>query len=270
MEKSDSGEGDNYDSEEDDENEDEEESEEGSEDSDKSGNSTTDSQDEDEFVPGTDDDEYKSESTESSALDLKKNGTSVNTDHHKDYQPKKFVHLRIEDIKFTDSSQNKDVNFSKTTADVSGSADVTTDANTDIDMLASGGNFVARNPERSATGIDFPQYNGEKEMRGGINILSNKIENAGAKESSDIDIPADMNDMEYLDDDNIDEDQFEKENDSNEDMWEKSEDGKNVSDKSKPDDVPEENEDKSSEQIINNDNVSDTNPVDGEMGTSKK
>ena len=129
------------------------------------------------------------------------------------------MHLRIEDINFTDSSQNKDVNSSKTTADVSGSADVTTDGNTDIDMLASGGNFVARNPERSATGIDFPQYNGEKEMHGGINILSNKIENAGAKEPSDIDIPADMNDMEYLDDDNMDEDQYEKENDSNEDMW---------------------------------------------------
>ena len=79
-----------------------------------------------------------------------------------------------------------------------------------------------------------------------------------------------MNDMEYLDDDNMDEDQLEKENDSNEDMWEKAEDQKNVSDKSKPDDVPEGNEEKSSEQIINNDNVSDTNPVDGEMGTSKK
>ena len=175
MEKRDYGEGHKYDSEEDDENEDEEESEEGSEDCDKSGKSTTDSKDEEEFVPGPDDAEYESESTESSAIDLKKNGTSVNTDHHKDDQPKKSVHLRIEDINFTDSSQNKDLNSSKTTADLSGSADVTADANTDIDMLASGGNFVAHNPERSATGIDFPQYSGEKEMCGGINILSNKI-----------------------------------------------------------------------------------------------
>ena len=162
------------------------------------------------------------------------------------------------------------MNSSKTTADVSGTADVTTDANTDIDMLATGGNFVARNPERSATGIDFPQYNGEKEMGAGINILSNKIETAGAKESSNIDIPADMNDMEYLDDDNMDEDPLEEQNESNEEMCEEAEDRKNESDKSKPDDVLEGDEEKSSEKINTNDNVSDTNPVDGEKGTVKK
>ena len=195
--------------------------------------------------------------------DLKQKGTSVNTADQKDDQPKKSVHLRIEDINFTDSSLNKDVNSSKTTADV------TTDGNTDIDMMASGGNFVARNPERSATGIDFQQYNGEKEIHGGINILSNKIENAGAKEPSDIDIPPDMNDMDYLDDDKMDEDEYEKENDSNEEMWQKPDDGKNVSDKSKPDDVPEGNGEKSSEELVNKDNVSDTNAVDGEIGRSK-
>ena len=78
-------------------------------------------------------------------------GATVITDHEKNDQPNKSVHLRIEDISFTDSSLNKDMNNSKTTADLSATTDVKiTDLNTDTDMLASGGNFVARNPERSA------------------------------------------------------------------------------------------------------------------------
>ena len=259
MEKSDSGEGDEYDSEEDDENEDDEESEDGSEDSEKSGNSTVHSESEEEFEPGSDDDEYESESTELSTKNIRVTRASVNTDPQKNDQPKKSVHLRIEDINFTDSSQNKDVNNSKTTADVSATANVTTtDPNTDIDMLASGGNFVAHNPERSATGIDFPQYNSEKDMGAGINILSNKIETAEKKESSDIDIPPDMNEMEYLDDDHMDEDPLEGQNESDD------------SDKSTPKNVGKGDDNKGSEKINTNDSVSGTNPVDGEKGTVKK
>ena len=37
-------------------------------------------------------------------------------------------------------------------------------------------------------------------MGADINILSNKIETAGKKESSDRQIPTDMNEMEYFDD----------------------------------------------------------------------
>ena len=95
-------------------------------------------------------------------------GASVNTDSEKDKKPNKDVHLRIEDINFTDSSPNKDLNNSKTTADLSASADVTiNERNTDNDMLASGGYFVTRNLERSEIGIDFPQYNSEKDMDSG-------------------------------------------------------------------------------------------------------
>ena len=71
------------------------------------------------------------------------------------------MHLRIEDINFTDTSPNIDVSNSKTTKDLSATVyETMTEQNTDHDMAASGGNFVARNAERSATGIDFPQFNG--------------------------------------------------------------------------------------------------------------
>ena len=191
---------------------------------------------------------------------------TVNTDPQKDDKPNKFVHLRIEDINFTDSSQNKDMNNSKTTAELSATVDVTiTDPNTDNDMLASGGNFVTRNPERSATGIDC-----EKDMGSGINILSNKIETAGKKESSDIDIPPDMNEMEYLDDDHMDEDPLEGQNESDEQKLVQAEERKNDSDNSTPNNVDQGDENKASEKINTNDSVSDTNPVDGEKGTVKK
>ena len=73
---------------------------------------------------------------------------TVNTDPQKYEQDQKSVPLRIEDINFTDSSTSKEVNNSKTTADLSATVDVTiTDPNTDNDILASGGNFVTRNPE---------------------------------------------------------------------------------------------------------------------------
>ena len=117
-EKSDSSEGDDYDSEEDDENEDDEESEDGSEGSQKSGNTSDDSESEEEFKPGSDNDEYQSESTDLVAKNVGLTGATVNTDREKNNQPNKSVHLRIEDINFTDSSLNKDMNNSKTTADL--------------------------------------------------------------------------------------------------------------------------------------------------------
>ena len=113
--KSDSGEADDYKLEEDNENEDDEESE----------DSSDDSESEKEFEAGSDDDEYKSESTELLLKNVTVTGASVNTDPEKDKKPNKNVHLRIEDINFTDSSLNKDLNNSKTTADLSASADVT-------------------------------------------------------------------------------------------------------------------------------------------------
>ena len=105
-EKSDSSEGDDYDLEEDDENENEE-SEDGSEDSQKSGNTSDNSESKKEFKPGSDDHEYESESTDLVAKNVRVTGATVNTDPQKDDQPNKSVHLRIEDINFTDSSQNK-------------------------------------------------------------------------------------------------------------------------------------------------------------------
>ena len=272
-EKSDSGEGDDYDSKEDDDNEDDEESEDSSEGSHKSGNTSGngDSESKEEFEPGSDDDEYESESTDLVAKNVGLTRATVNTDCEKNDQSNKSVYLRIEDISFTDSSLNKDVNNSKTTADLSATADVTiTDPNTDTDMLASGGNFVTRNPERSATVIDFPQYNGEKEMGLTINILSYKIESAGKKESSDIDIPPDMNEMEFLDDDHMDEDPLEGQNESDVEKLVQAEEQKNDSDKSTPNKVDKGDENEASEQINTNDSVSDTNPVDGEECRVKK
>ena len=234
-EESDSSEGDDYDSEQDDENEDDEESEDGSEDGEKSGKSSDKSESEEEFEPGSDDDEYESELTDLFANNVGVTSRTVNTDPQKYEQDQKSVPLRIEDINFTDSSTNKEVNNSKTTADLSATVDVTiTDPNTDNDMLASGGNFVACNPEQSATGIDFPQYNGEKDMGAGINILSNKIETAGKKESSDRQIPTDMNEMEYFDDDHMDEDPLEGQHESDVQNLVQAEEPENESDKSTP------------------------------------
>ena len=194
---SDSGEGDNSESEQEDKSEDEEESADGSDNSDKCGNSDNDS--EEDFEPGSDDEDEDEESEESESTelfleDLSVSRSSVNTDGQKLFKPTKAVHLKIEEIPFTDSSQNKDVDNSKTTVDLSPTGDVTVmDPNTDIDILSIGGNFITRNPERSATGIDFPQYNGDRDMGLGINILSKKIENEGKKELSEADITQDMN-----------------------------------------------------------------------------
>ena len=123
--KSDSGEDDDYESEEDNENEDDEKSEDSSEDSQKSDKTSDNSESEEEFKAGSDDDEYESESSELLPKNLTVTGASVNTDPEKNKKPNEDVHLRIEDINFTDSSLNKDVNNSKTTADLSASADVT-------------------------------------------------------------------------------------------------------------------------------------------------
>ena len=269
--KSDSSEDDDYESEEDNENEDDEESEDSSEDSQKSEKTSDDSESEEDFEAGSDDDEYESESSELLPKNLTVTGASVNTDPEKDKKPNEDVHLRIEDINFTDSSLNKDVNNSKTTADLSASADVTVnEQNTDNDMLASGGYFIAHNPERSETGIDFPQYNGEKDMGSAINILSKKIETGGKKETSDIDIPEDINEMEYLDEDHMDDDPLEGQDAIADEKLVQAEQWKNDSNKSTQNIVHKGVDSTGTEKTNSNDSVSDTNVVVGEKGTVKK
>ena len=271
MGKSDSGEDDDYKSEEDNENEDDEESEDSSEDSQKSEKTSDNSKSEEEFKAGSDDDEYESESTELLLKDLTVTGASVNTDPEKDKKPNKDVCLRIEDINFTDSSLNKDLNNSKTTAYLSASADVTiNERNTDNDMLASGGYFVTHNPERSETGIDFPQYNSEKDMGLAINILSKKIETGGKKETSNIDIPQDMNEMECLDEDHMDDDPLEGQDAIDDEKLVQAEERKNDSNKSTQNIMHKGVDSKGSEKTNTNDSVSDTNVVVGEKGTVKK
>ena len=137
-------------------------------------------------------------------------------------------------------------------------------------MLASGGYFIARNPERSETGIDFPQYNGEKNMGLAINILSKKIETGGKKESSDIDIPHDMNEMEYLDEDHMDADPLEGQDGSDDENLVQAEEWKNDSKNSTPKNVEKGNDNKASEKTNTNDSVSDTNLSDVEKGTVKQ
>ena len=271
MDKSDSGEDDDYESEEDNENEDDEESEDSSQDSQKSGKTSYNSESEEEFEAESDDDEYESESTDLLPKDLTVTIASVNTDPEKDKKPNRDVHLRIEDINFTDSSLNKDMNNSKTTADLSASADVTiNERTTDNDMLASGGYFVARNPERSETGIDFPQYNSDKDMGSGINILSKKIETGGKKETSDIDIPQDMNEMEYLDEDHMDDDPLDGEDAIDDKKLVQAEEWKNDSTKSTQNIVIKGVDSKGSEEANTNDSVNDTNAFVGEKGKVKK
>ena len=103
-----------------------------------------------------------------------------------------------------------------------------------------------------------------------INILRNKIETAGKKESSDIDLPADMNEMEYFDDDHMDEDPLEGQNESDVQNLVQAEERKNDSDKSTPNNVDKGDENKASEKLNTNDSISDTNQVDGEKATVKK
>ena len=270
---SDSGEGDEDDVDNDEDNEDDEESEDGSDDGDDSENSSKDSDSEEEFEPGTDDEDEEddeSESTDMLPRKIPENGVTVNTDTQKEDNKNKSVHLRIEDINFTDSSPNIEVRNSKTTPDSSATVDVTTtEQNTDYDMVASGGNFVTCNPERSATGIDFPQYNGEKNMGSDINILKNKIESGGKKEASDNDIPDDLNEMEYFDEAHMDEDQLDERNENDIQNIDQAEEQQDDNENSTASNMDTGHEEKTSEQLNNNDSVSDTNQVDGEKGTVK-
>ena len=137
-------------------------------------------------------------------------------------------------------------------------------------MLASGGYFVTHNPERSETGIDFPQYNGEKDMGSAINILSKKIETGGKKETSDIDIPKDINEMEYLDEDHMDDDPLEGQDAIDDEKLVQAEEWKNDSNKSTQNIVHKGVDSKGTEKTNSNDSVSDTNVVVGEKGTVKK
>ena len=137
-------------------------------------------------------------------------------------------------------------------------------------MLTSGGYFVARNPERSDTGIDFPQYNGEKDMGSAINILSKKIETGGKKETSDIDIPENINEMEYLDEDHMDDDPLEGQDEIDDKKLVQAEERKNDSNKSTQNTMHKGVDSKGTEKTNSNDSVSDTNVVVGEKGTVKK
>ena len=83
---------------------------------------------------------------------------------------------------------------------------------------------------------NFPQFNGEKDMGLGINNLQNKLESGGKKEYSDIEIPEDLNEMEYVDDVHMDEDPLDGENEN---------DGQNLVQK-------EEREDDNDKSTVNN------------------
>ena len=144
-----------------------------------------------------------------------------------------------------------------------------TEQNTDYDMVASGGNFVAHNPEQSARGIDFPQYNGGKNMGSDINIMKNKIESGGTKEESENEIADDLNEMEYFDEAQLDEDHLDDRNGNDVSNIDQAEERHNDKENSIGSNMETGHEDKPSEQLHNNDSVSDTNQVDGEKGTVK-
>ena len=107
-------------------------------------------------------------------------------------------------------------------------------------------------------------------MGSGINILSKKIETGGKKETSDIDIPQDMNEMEYLYEDHMDDDPLEGQDAIDDKKLVQAEERKNDSNKSTQNIVHKGVDSKGSEKTNTNDSVSDTNVVDGEKGTVKK
>ena len=117
---------------------------------------------------------------------------------------------------------------------------------------------------------DFPQYNGDNDIGSGINILSKKIETGGKKETSDIDIPQDMNEMEYLDEDHMDDDPLEGQDAVDDEKLLQAEERKNNSNKSTQNIMHKGVDSKGSEKANTNDSVSNTNVVVGEKGTVKK
>ena len=107
-------------------------------------------------------------------------------------------------------------------------------------------------------------------MGSAINILSKKIETGGKKETSDIDIPENINEMEYLDEDHMDDDPLEGQDAIDDEKLVQAEERKNDSNKSTQNIVHKDVDSKGTEKTNSNDSVSDTNVVVGEKGTVKK
>ena len=102
-----------------------------------------------------------------------------------------------------------------------------------------------------------------------INIQKNKIDSGGTKEESENEIADDLNKMEYFDEAQLDEDQLDDRNGNDVSNIDQSEEQQNDKENSIGSNMEKGHEDKPSEQLHNNDSVSDTNQIDGEKGTVK-
>ena len=103
-------------------------------------------------------------------------------------------------------------------------------------------------------------------MVGRINILSNKIDNEGKKESSMKQLPTNMNEMESFDNDHMDEDTLQPQNESDVQNLAQAAEPQNESFKSTTSNVDTGDKNKSSQMVNSNESVSDINRVDGDMG----
>ena len=103
-------------------------------------------------------------------------------------------------------------------------------------------------------------------MVGRINILSNKIDNEGKKESSVQQLPTNMNEMESFDNDHMDEDTLQPQNESDVQNLAQAVEPQNESFKSTMSNVDTGDKNKSSQMVNSNESVSDINRVDGDMG----
>ena len=92
----------------------------------------------------------------------------------------------------------------------------------------------------------------------------------GKKETSDIDIPEDINEMEYLDEDHMDDNPLEGQYAIDDKKLVQAEQRKNDSNKSTQNIMHKGVDSTGTEKTNSNDSVSDTNVVVGEKGTVKK
>ena len=92
----------------------------------------------------------------------------------------------------------------------------------------------------------------------------------GKKETSNIDIPEDINEMEYLDEDHMDDNPLEGQDAIDDEKLVQAEERKNDSNKSTQNIVHKGVDSKGTEKTNSNDSVSDTYVVVGEKGTVKK
>ena len=92
----------------------------------------------------------------------------------------------------------------------------------------------------------------------------------GKKETSDIDIPEDSNEMEYLDEDHMDDDPLEGQDAIEDKKLVQAEQRKNDSNKSTQNIMHKGVDSTGTKKTNSNDSVSDTNVVVGEKGTVKK